>query len=176
MESALIGLAGLLVGALLAEYFRRNNRIEAYSHKVFERRLEVYEQLMKLVQSAYCVASNAIDDNNMSEKARALVVGPEILKIGEFVDENAFFINDYIAADSTALFIGIEEIPTIQDQEQRVIAETRFRNHYKAVKLNILEESGIRQINDHLKIVSHSKLDSPIIRYIKEKERGSANK
>jgi hypothetical protein len=174
MESALVGLAGLLIGALLAEYFRRNNRIEAYSQKIFERRLEIYEQLMKLVQTAYQVASDVVDDSELSEEDRKSVVGAEIMRIAEFVDENALFVDEYIAADATALFIGIEEIAAIQDQKDREIAVTRFRNHYKAVKQNLLEESGIRQINDHLKIVSRSKLDSPIIRLMKEKEKERA--
>lgn len=174
MESALIGLAGLLIGALLAEYFRRNNRIEVYSQKIFERRLEIYEQVMKLVQAAYQVTSDALDDSTMSHEVRSAAIATEIVRIAEYVDENALFVNEYIAADVTALFIGIEEIPKIEDDEERQVALTHFRSHYKAVKQNILEESGIRQINDHLKIVSRSKLDSPIIRRLKEMRRERA--
>lgn len=174
MESALIGLAGLLVGALLAEYFRRNNRIEVYSQKIFERRLEIYEQVMKLVQAAYQVASDTLDDSTMSDEDRGVAIATEIMRIAEYVDDNALFVNEYIAIDVTALFIGIEEIPGIEDEEERELALARFRSHYKAVKQNILEESGIRQINDHLKIVSRSRLDSPIIRSLKETRRNSA--
>lgn len=174
METALIGLAGLLIGALLTEYFRRNNRIEAYSQKIFERRLEIYEHLMKLVQTAYQVASDVLDDSEISDEDREIAIATEIMTIATYVDDNALFVNEYIAADATALFIGIEEIPTIEDENEREIAIARFSNHYKAVKQNILEESGIRQINDHLKIVSRSRLDSPIIRLMKEKERDRA--
>ena len=173
MESALIGLAGLLIGALLAEYFRRNNRIEVYSQKIFERRFEIYEQLMKLVQTAYQVASDVLEDTKMSDEDRKGVIATEIMRIAEYVDENTLFVNEYIAADATALFVGIVDISQIQSDQEREAAIHHFRNHYKAVKQNILEESGIRQINDHLKIVSRSRLDSPIIRLMKERERNN---
>jgi hypothetical protein len=174
MESALIGLAGLLIGALLSEYFRRSNRIEVYSQKIFERRLEIYEQLMKLVQEAYQVGGDVLGDTELTEDERHEIVSAAIIKIAVYVDENALFVNEYIAADVTALLIGVEEIPKIRSKKDREAAVSRFREHYKAVKQNILEESGIRQINDHLKIVSRSKLDSPIIRRLKELEKERA--
>ncbi len=53
LESAIIGFLGVIVGAFLGEYFRRKNRIEAYSHKVFDRRLKVHEELYSMFVSAY---------------------------------------------------------------------------------------------------------------------------
>ncbi len=40
MEGALIGLAGLLIGILLNEYYRRKSRIEQYSAQVFEKKVK----------------------------------------------------------------------------------------------------------------------------------------
>jgi hypothetical protein len=174
MKGALIGLAGLLIGALLSEYFRRSNRIEVYSQKIFERRLEIYEQLMKLVQEAYIVGCDVLEDPEASDEDRHAAVSEAVMTIAEYVDENALFVDEYIAADVTALLMGVEEIPKIQDESEREAAVSNFRSHYKAAKQNILEESGIRQINQHLKIVSGSRLDSPIIRRLKELEKKRA--
>jgi hypothetical protein len=43
MDSALIALIGVLIGILTNEYLRRNNRIEKYSEKLFDKKLEIYK-------------------------------------------------------------------------------------------------------------------------------------
>ena len=170
MEAALIALVGVLVGALLAEHFRRGNRIEAYSQKVFERRLEIYEELMKRVQGAYAVACDVIDDNSLNMEDRHAEISEAIHSIAGYVDENALYVDSYIAADCTAVFIGVEEFPDIEDLNERARAVQNFRSQYVAAKRNILEDSGIRQINDHFKLVSKAKVDSSLIKHLKELE------
>lgn len=63
MESAWIGLAGLLIGVLLGEYFHRNKRIEIYSQKVFDKRLSVHEELYKIF-----LESNELDAISVRSK------------------------------------------------------------------------------------------------------------
>jgi hypothetical protein len=171
MEPALIGLIEVLAGALLAEYFRRRNRVDAYAQKSFERRLEVYEGLMKRVQHAYTVANDVLDDAKLTPKQRLGAVSEAIHLIAEYTDDNALFIDSYVAAHATAMTMGVEDIPAIDDGKERNEAIARFRAMYKAAKQMILDESGIAQINRHLKIVSRSKPDSPAIRRIKKLEQ-----
>jgi hypothetical protein len=173
MEAALIGLVGVLVGALLAEHFRRSNRIEAYAQKIFERRLEVYEGLMKLVQEAYATADATLDEGMSKEERHSLLSGA-ILAIAQYTDENALFIDHYIAADATAMAMSADGIPEITDEVERATAISNFRSHYKATKQNILEESGVRQINEHFKLVSRSRPSSPVITRMKELEKYGA--
>jgi hypothetical protein len=172
MQSALIGLIGVLIGVLLAEYFRRRNRVEIYSQKVFERRLDIHETLMKLVQGAYAAVSATLEFPGSAKEERHAIVSGAILSIAEFSDENALYIDSYLAADLTAMAIGVEDIPDIEDDIERDAEISAFRNRYKLAKRMILEESGIHQINQHFRLVSRSKPTSPIIQRIKELERG----
>jgi hypothetical protein len=174
MEAALIGLAGVLIGALLAEHFRRNNRIEAYSQKIFERRLEIYEELMKRVQAAYSVGCDVLEADELSKEDRLALVSEAILSIAGYVDENALYVDRYVAADCTAVLMGVEDIADITEPDERQTAIQRFRSHYVAAKQNILEESGIQQINDHFKLVSRPRVDSPLISRLKELEKERA--
>jgi hypothetical protein len=98
MEAALVGLAGVLLGAFLGEYFRRRNRIEIYSQKVFERRLEVYEELMKLVQAAYKAADEVMTNSELTEGERHSLMSATILPIAEYADHNALYIDSYVGA------------------------------------------------------------------------------
>jgi len=70
MVTALIGLMGVLVGVFLDEYFRRRSRIEIYSKGVFERRLSVYEELYKKMESAFLIASDIIEKPNYTQEER----------------------------------------------------------------------------------------------------------
>lgn len=174
MEPALIGLIGVLVGALLAEHFRRQNRVEAYSQKIFERRLEIYEELMRLVQHAYTVASEVIEHSELTYEDRLGAVSEAIHSIAQYTDENALFVDTYVAAHTTAMIMGVEDIPDISDEVEREAAIAVFRADYKAAKNMILEESGVQQINEHFKLVSRANPKSPIIQRIKEFQRDAA--
>jgi hypothetical protein len=57
MNSSLIGIVGILLGILVTEYFNRRKRVEVYAQKVFEKRLEVYDTLIKLLRTADTAAS-----------------------------------------------------------------------------------------------------------------------
>lgn len=174
MEPALIGLIGVLIGALLAEHFRRRNLIDAYSQKIFERRLEIYEGLMALVQNAYTVASGVIENVNLTPEERHEAISEAILAIAGYTDENALYIDTHVAANSIAMAMGVEDIQDIEGDTEREAEIAVFRMNYKAAKQMILEESGIHQINQHLKLISKSKPNSPVIQRIKELEKNAA--
>lgn len=174
MESALIGLIGVLVGALLAEHFRRRNRVEAYSQKIFDHRLEIYEELMRLVQHAYTVACEVIEHSELAHKDRLSAVSEAIYSIAQYTDRNALFVDTYIAAHTTTMIMGVEDISDISDETEREAAIAVFRANYKTAKEMICKESGVHQINEHFKLVSHSNPKSPIIQRIKEIQRDTA--
>ncbi|PHI35208.1 hypothetical protein CBQ28_20545 [Pseudoalteromonas sp. GCY] len=70
MEKIVVGLIGVLLGVLLNEYFRRNARIEKYSEKVFEKRLEVYESFSKEISLAASVISNLVDSEDFNAEQK----------------------------------------------------------------------------------------------------------
>jgi xanthosine utilization system XapX-like protein len=50
MGTALIGLLGVLVGISINEWLRKRNRIETYAARVFDKRLEIYEEAVPASQ------------------------------------------------------------------------------------------------------------------------------
>jgi hypothetical protein len=171
MEAALIGLVGVLIGAFLGEYFRRRNRIEVYSQKIFERRLEVYEKFIQLLQHAYTIANRVMDDEALTADERHELISHAILPIAKYCDENVLYIDGYVGAHVAAIFMGAEDVQSISDDTERESAKSDFRSNYKSAKEMILKESGVQEINKHFRLVSRSEPDSPIIRRIKELER-----
>ncbi|WP_298910100.1 hypothetical protein [uncultured Psychrobacter sp.] len=94
MESAWIGLAGLLIGVLLGEYFHRNKRIEIYSQKVFDKRLSVHEELYKIFLESNEMVSEAMTNSTLNEVERKDLVGSVIHSLCAFTDKNGFYLND----------------------------------------------------------------------------------
>lgn len=170
MEAALIALAGVLIGVLLGEHFRRSHRVEIYSEKLFDRRLEVYERLMQLVQNAYSVASAVVERNDLTHDERHQIVSGAIHEIATYVDANELFVDSYIGAHVTGMIMGTEDIADIVDESEKQLAIARFRAGYVVAKKMIREESGVEQINRYFKLVSKSKPDSPMIRLLKHFE------
>ena len=106
MEQALIGLGGIIVGILITEYFRRRNRVEVYSQKIFDKRLQIYEELFSLTQHGNDVATQLIDDVSLSKDERLNLIGDEIMNIAEFIDKNEIYIDKYISAQCMYIFNG----------------------------------------------------------------------
>lgn len=167
---AFFGLVGVLLGVLLGEYFRRSNRVELYSEKLFDRRLEIYEELMHLIQDAYSVGSGLIERTDLAPEVRHEIVSVEVLKIASFVDTNELFLNQYVSAHVTGMIMGVEDIADIKDASEREDEIEQFRESYLSAKKMIREESGVEQINQHFQLVSKSRPDSPMIRLLKHLE------
>jgi hypothetical protein len=70
MDTALVGLVGLLVGMLITEHFRKRSRIEQFSGRIFEKRLTVYEKLME----EFILSCGVIDALYEDEKMPLVVV------------------------------------------------------------------------------------------------------
>ncbi|MDC4533647.1 hypothetical protein OHV54_12155, partial [Acinetobacter baumannii] len=70
MGSALIGLIGVVIGILCNEYFRRENRIEKYSEKIFEKRLQIHESLFEKIKEDYEAINNLINDRELTLEER----------------------------------------------------------------------------------------------------------
>ncbi len=172
MEAALIGLVGVLIGALLSQVFHRQNRVETYSHKVFERRLEVYESLMALLQSGYEIASEVMENEQLSNEERHALISEAIMPISTFVDEHGLYIDKYVAAHMTSAFMGAEDVLIAADEKERKELVSAIRSSYKTAKEIVLTESGAEEINKHFRSISRSKPTSPIIERIKHLEKG----
>ncbi|TVL02876.1 hypothetical protein AYI82_20390 [Shewanella algae] len=171
MESAFIALVGVLVGILCNEHFRRKNRIEAYSLKLFEKRLTVHEELFSLFQNAYSIVSEMIENESLSQEERHDIASGVIMPLCEFLDENEFYLDNYLTVQVSTAYIGSEDIGDIEDETEREAAKSKIRQDYMSTKKMIIAESGAAEAFKHFKSVSKSSPDSAVIRYMKELDK-----
>jgi metal-dependent HD superfamily phosphatase/phosphodiesterase len=166
--AAIFGLIGIIVGIILNEVFRRKNRIESFASTVFERRLNIYEELFKKVQEAYEIADDVISNPAYSQEQRRDIVFVAGLDIAEFCDENAFFIDSDLGAHCTALLMGVEDIYPLGDEAEKQKAIREYRENRISTLRMIEEEAGVYQVKTLFKSISKPRLDSPFIAYLNE--------
>ncbi|AVF45921.1 hypothetical protein V6347_14955 [Acinetobacter baumannii] len=163
MGSALIGLIGVVIGILCNEYFRRENRIEKYSEKIFEKRLQIHESLFEKIKEDYEAINNLINDRELTLEERHNIVSKVILELADFIDVIEFYLDERLVVQVMTLFMGTEEIlPDSADREEKI---STFRKDLKLTKKMIIDESGVTQAVNSFRKVSKSKPTSSIISY-----------
>lgn len=187
--TAVIAVFGVVLGAGLNELLRRNRRIEFYASPVFEKRLQKYEQLMKMLDDASGVAYDVMQNAEYTPDQRKALISAVILPIAQFTGENELYIEPDLGAHCTATFMGAEDVQDVQDPSKRERQAQHIRNKYMDAKRMIREDSGIAKVEKLLRSITKPKLSSPIIQHIRylrehpeeiqreiEKERASSNK
>ena len=171
MTEALIGLAGILIGLLLNEHFRRSNRIEAYSSKVFEKRLEIYEKLIVLVSEKSSLVTNVIKSIGVEEEITEEIANDICfnagLKVVEFCDSNQLYLNEEITVHLCATFVGTGDIISKEKESKKVLIQ-RFNLDIKEAKKMIKVESGLSELDGLFEKITKAKHSSPVIEYFRE--------
>ena len=170
MNEALIGLIGLLLGALLVENFRRQGRIEIYSKETFQKRLNIYEELYEIITEIYSDANDIIENPNYSKEKRKELWSERIFKLANFLDKNTLYINEYIEVHCMCSIVGVEDIyyENTRAKNKRV---KDFREDYAKTKLMIKEETGLRAIEKLFSTISKPKYTSEHISSYKDMEK-----
>ena len=176
MEGALIGLAGLLVGILLNEYYRRNSRIEKYSTQVFEKRLCIYEGLMSEIQLASSIISELIDNNELSVEEKKEAAFHAGFKVPQYIDEHKFYLDEDITVHCCLAFVGTNDIfkDPINEEELK-----DFRQAVKESYEMIRTESSVAELDGLFRSITKSSPSGRLIegyRAIKEAHRKRHNK
>ena len=167
--AAIFGLIGIILGVILNEVFRRKSRVENFASIIFEKRLNIYEELFKKIQEANIIANDIISNPAYSEEQRNDIIFTAGLDIAEFCDENAFFIDSDLGAHCTALLLGdVERIYPLDDEAEKQRAIREYREYYMNTLRMIEEEAGVHQVKKLFKSISKPKLDSPIIARLNE--------
>jgi hypothetical protein len=166
MWTALIGIFGVILGAILNELLRRKRRIEAYTVRVFDKRLEKYEELMALLQAASKVASDVMENHEYTPETRHELISAAIWPIVQFTSDNELYIDPELAPHCIATFMGAEDIQSIKDPKEREERQQEIRNMYANAKRMIREDSGIVEIDKLFKTMTKPRLSSPIIERI----------
>ncbi|MFA4987570.1 MAG: hypothetical protein WC712_13390 [Candidatus Brocadiia bacterium] len=167
MESALIGILGVLLGILLNEAIRRNRRIEDFGMRVFDKRLKIYEELYSKINKAVEVANVVVEEVGHTKEQRHGMMSEVILDLAGFCDEHAMYLNDEIALHSTGSFVGAEDIFELKPAAKKHALE-RFREDVKLAKEMIRKESGIVDIERHFTSITQAKHSSRLIEYYRE--------
>ncbi|WP_296192563.1 MULTISPECIES: hypothetical protein [unclassified Psychrobacter] len=170
MESALIGLVGVLLGALIGEHFRRKNRIEIYSQRIFDKRLAVHEELYALFVGSSNVISEVMTNTELNEYDRTSLISSIIVPLCEFMDKNGFYINRYLTVQVATSYIGAENVLNHDNELDIISARLKVYETAKITRKMILEEARVSEIFKHFSTISKSKPDSDIIKRIKEIE------
>ena len=168
MTNALIGLAGILIGLLINEHFRRTNRIENYSSRIFDKRLEIYEGLMSLVDKNSSLFSEVFDSEELTKEEAHGICQTATLEVMKYCDANQLYLNDEITVHIGATFVGIGDIIESDDAEYKKTEIQRFRQYMGSAKQMIKAESGIEELNQLFKKITKSKHSSPVIEYFRE--------
>ncbi len=178
MTTALIGFVGILLGIVLNEQLRRRNRIENYSTVVFERRLDLYEELFRRVCHYSEVATEVIENDDLTKEQRHGVVSCALHEVAGFCDEHDLYINDEIALHCMCIIVGIEDVYYIEDEDEKKQEIKHFQNNLLAAKRMIRKETGIADLDKLYRSIIKAKHSSPIIeRYHKiMKEQGIKGK
>ncbi len=165
--AGLLGIGGVLSGAVANELLRRNRRIETYAARVFDVRLAKYEELMRRMHAAHAIASDVMDKADYSPEQRHKLISAAIMSIAEFTDENELYIDSDLGAHCVATFMGAEDIPEITDLDKKEDAKREIRELYKQARQMIRQDSGVEEVDRLFKKIAKSTLSGPIIEYIR---------
>lgn len=165
MTEGLIAIVGILVGVLLNELFRRSNRIENYSSRIFDKRLQIYEELMMRVQETSELVTDIIKSEELSADEMHDNCHPKILNLLGYCDSNQLYLNDEITVHIGATFCRIGEIIDSDDQAFKDSEIQEFWHDINNAKGMIKAESGIEEMNALFKKITKAKHRSPVIEY-----------
>ncbi len=165
---AIISIVGVMLGTMLGaglnELFRQRQRIEAYAVRVFDKRLEKYEELMALLQAAYLVASDVMQKNGRTSKQR---IDAAVFPIVQFLDDNELYIDEELGIHCIATFMGAEDVQDTENPQERKKRQQEIYDKYKDAKRMIREDSGIAKIDKMFKGITKPRLSGSVIEYVR---------
>ncbi|MDD8018997.1 MAG: hypothetical protein PHP42_11530 [Bacteroidota bacterium] len=167
METALIAFLGVIVGALLNEYFRQNSRIEKYSAKIFEKRILIYEELYQKLDESNNIAREVIENPILSKDERDQIWMNAILEIANFTDKHKLYLNEGISVHCIASSMGVEDI-FYMDAKEKKKAENHYYSAIQEAKEMISKETGLDALDKYFRSITKYEPRSDIIDYLNE--------
>jgi len=178
MDSAWVGVIGGLVGVLLgsglSEFFRRSNRIENYAPRVFEKRMQIYEELFRKLSNGQAVAEDVMEKHERPAEERHAMISAVVLGLAEYCDVNAMYLNEELTLHCVGTFMGAEDVASMKSSRKQEELAQHVREKVWSAKQMIKAEAGIERLNRYFGRMTRAKLSSPLIdhyrRLRKEKE------
>ena len=175
ISASLVGVLGVVLGIFVAEWIRRRNRIEAYSSKVFERRLKIYQELYNRIQAAQQIAEDVIENQTYTREQRHDLISSIVLPLATFCDENGFYLDEEITVHCVGMWMGVEAIlhlPSLEKKER----VTRLRHSVVDAKTMIRRASGMEEIEYVFRSMMKPLDPSALIEYYRELRKLKAEK
>lgn len=169
---SIIGLVGLLLGLLSAEYFRRRSRIEEYSKEVFLKRLEIYEVLYEKLNIASILAGKFEEANIDTVESLVIQTHALVLETARFTDEKGLFINDELIIQCMLTLMLLPSEGTVDELETFKREQSKeFWGNCRVSKLMIKGETGMSELDKLFRGITRAKHESEYIRYFREIKR-----
>lgn len=166
MLPAIFGLAGVLIGIFIGEFFRRKSRIEIFTKEIFLRRLQVFESLYQLFLEAEKISYSL---EGMEEKDLVTESWTEVVfKISEYMDTNYIYIDEEIIAHCMMTLIGFEDI--LFDNQRHLLLD-QFRSKFKETKVLIKNVSGISATEKTIRNVANIEISTENIKHYRKLKR-----
>lgn len=171
MESALIGIIGVIIGIIANEFIRRKNRIESYAQKTFDKRLEIFNELYQRVSVCGKVGQQLIADRELALAERLEVVSREIFEIAEWCDLHGMYLEEEVTVHCVTLLMGLEDVQEMEDETQKKERINSFQEQLRYAKKMIKKESGIEDVNRSFTSMTKAKYSSPVIDYYRKQKK-----
>jgi polyhydroxyalkanoate synthesis regulator phasin len=171
METALIGLLGVLIGLLVNEHFRRRNRIEAYSFHIFDKRMQIYAELYSRVNDCSEIIDDLIENPQYSKEERHDIVSAALHNLAQYGDANSFYLDNQIIVQYMTLMIGVEDIYYIRNMDKKEKEIERVYKHLRDTKNMIKKEAGIEELGNLFKSITRARHKSQVVDAYNELER-----
>jgi hypothetical protein len=170
LSGPIIGIVGVIAGTVLNEYLRRNRRAEEYSADIFKRRLEAYEALTGLIGDGSTLATEAIENADLTHDQRHDLISLAIGPIAKHVDRNVLYIDEELAAHCVSLFMGVEDIRDAPESEKPRLLQEYYDTRRETQRM-IAEDSGVARINKLFRSINRPRITGAVIERIRELRR-----
>ncbi|WP_285417886.1 hypothetical protein [Pseudomonas sp. efr-133-TYG-5] len=171
MEAALIGMIGVIIGIFFNEFIRRANRIESYAQKTFDKRLEIFNELYQRVSECGSLGQRVISEIELPSEERYELISDAIIEFAGWCDNHGLYLPEEVSLHCMTLLMGVEEIPDIEDENQKLERIKNFQTQLRYAKEMIRKESGIEDINKTFASMTKAKYSSPIIEYYRAQKK-----
>ena len=176
MESAIIGLVGVVLGIVLNEVLRRRNRVEVLLSKAFEKRLSVYDEMFRKLNDCISIAHDVMENPKYSKEERSELWSTVVLDVAEFSDANRLYLNEDITVHSMMTLIGIEDIFEIEDSKRKEKEKAKFGREIHEAKEMIRKETGLAELDNLFRSITKAKHQSNYLDYVNKMRQKYAKK
>lgn len=92
-----------------------SRRIENYATSVFEKRLDLYEELFRRISQYSEVATEIIENDKLTRDQRHDFVSVALHEVAGFCDEHELYLNEELTLHCCAILVGVEDIHYIKE-------------------------------------------------------------